>query len=97
LKKEPIADWELQKAKNTTRRGIVNGLQSSLSRAINISQYAVYYNDPDLINTRLDKVAAVTKDDVQRVANKYLRESNRTVVITMPKARAKSTTAATGQ
>jgi len=97
LKKEPIADWELQKAKNTTRRGIVNGLQSSLSRAINLSQYAVYYNDPGLINTRLDKVSAVTKDDVQRVANKYLRDTNRTVVITMPKAKAKGTTAATGQ
>jgi predicted Zn-dependent peptidase len=87
LKKEPIADWELQKAKNTTRRAFVNNLQSSLSRAINLTQYAIYYNDPGLINARLDKVAAVTKDDVQRVANKYLRDTNRTVVITMPKAR----------
>ena len=97
LKKEPIADWELQKAKNNTRRGIINGLQSSLSRAITLSQYAVYYNDAGLINTRLDKVSAVTKDDVQRVANKYLRDANRTVVITMPKAKAKGTTAASGQ
>ena len=55
LKKEPIADWELQKAKNNTRRGIINGLQNSLSRAITLSQYAVYYNDPGLINSRLDK------------------------------------------
>jgi len=95
LKKEPIADWELQKAKNTTRRNVVNGLQSSLLRAITIGQYATYYNDPNLINTRLDKVAAVTKEDVQRVANKYLLDTNRTVVITMPKA--KSATGATGQ
>ena len=87
LKKEPIADWELQKAKNSTRRAFINNLQSSLSRAINLTQYAIYYNDPNLINTRLDKVAAVTKEDVQRVANKYLRDTNRTVVITMPKAR----------
>jgi zinc protease len=97
LKKEPIADWELEKAINSTRRGIINGLQSSLSRAIALSQYAVYYNDPGLINTRLDKLSAVTKDDVQRVANKYLRETNRTVVITMPKAKATGTTAASGQ
>jgi zinc protease len=97
LKKEPIADWELQKAKNSTRRGIINGLQTSLSRAITLSQYAIYYNDPGLINTRLDKVAAATKDDVRRVANKYLRDVNRTVVITMPKAKARSTTAASGQ
>jgi zinc protease len=87
LKKEPIADWELQKAKNSTRRAFISNLQSSLSRAINLTQYAIYYNDPGLINARLDKVAAVTKEDVQRVANKYLRDTNRTVVITMPKAR----------
>ena len=93
LKKGPIADWELQKAKNSTRRSFISGLQSSLLRAITIGQYAVYYNDPSLINTRLDKVAAVTKEDVQRVANKYLVDTNRTVVITMPKAKAKVATA----
>jgi predicted Zn-dependent peptidase len=97
LKKEPIADWELQKAKNTTRRNLINGLQSSLSRAITIGQYTTYYNEPNLINERLSKVAAVTKEDVQRVANKYLIDTNRTVVITMPKAKAKPATGSSGQ
>ena len=95
LKKDGIADWELQKAKNTTRRNFINNMQSSLARAINIGNWAVYYNDPNLINVRLDKVAAVTKADVQRVANKYLVTTNRTVVITVPKP--KSATAATEQ
>ena len=85
LQKEPIADWELQKAKSGARRNFINGLQSSLARANSIGQYAVYYGDPNLINTRLDKVSAVTKEDVQRVANKYLVQTNRTVVITVPK------------
>jgi len=97
LKKEPIADWELQKAKNSTRRNFINGLQSSISRAITIGQYTVYYNEPGLINSRLDKVAAVTKEDVQRVANKYLVDTNRTVVITMPKARQRPAAGASGQ
>lgn len=97
LKKEPIADWELQKAKNTTRRNLINNLQSSLARAVTIGQYATYYNDPNLINERLGKVEAVTKEDVQRVANKYLVDTNRTVVITMPKAKAKPATGASGQ
>ena len=95
LKKDGIADWELQKAKNTTRRNFINSMQSSLSRAVNISVWTVYYNDPNLINTRLDKVNAVTKEDVQRVANKYLVTTNRTVVVTIPKP--KTATAATGQ
>ena len=56
-----------------------------MARANSIGQYAVYYGDPNLINTRLDKVSAVTKEDVQRVANKYLVQTNRTVVITVPK------------
>src|SRR5215831_14597180 len=91
LKKDGIAEWELQKAKNTTRRNFVNAMQSSLVRAVNMSVWTVYYNDPNLINTRLDKVAAVTKDDVQHVANKYLAPTNRTVVITIPKPKAPAT------
>jgi zinc protease len=86
LQKEPIADWELQKAKTGARRNYINGLQSSLGRANSIGLYAVYYGDPNLINTRITKVEAVTKEDVQRVANKYLVQTNRTVVITVPKA-----------
>jgi zinc protease len=86
IQKEPIADWELQKAKSNARRNYINGLQSSMGRANSIGQFAIYYNDPNLINTRIDKVNAVTKDDVQRVANKYLVATNRTVVITVPKA-----------
>jgi predicted Zn-dependent peptidase len=93
LQKEGIADWELQKAKNTTRRNFINGLQSSLQRAVSMGQYTVYYNEPNLINTRLDKVNAVTKADVQRVADKYLMATNRTVVTTMPKPKGAATAA----
>jgi len=93
LKKEPIADWELQKAKNTTRRNFINGLESSLSRAVTLGTWMTYYSDPNLANTRLSKVAAVTKEDVQRVANKYLAETNRVVIVTTPKPKAKVGTA----
>jgi len=96
LKKEPIADWELQKAKNAARRNFINGLQSSLSRAQVLGQYTVYYNEPNLINTRLDKVDAVTKEDVLRVANTYLKQTNRTVVITIPKAGGRNVATGTG-
>jgi zinc protease len=93
LQNEGIADWELQKAKNSTRRNFINGLQSSLSRAVSIGQYTVYYGDPNLINQRLDKVNAVTRADVQRVADKYLTAANRTVVITVPKSAGPATAA----
>jgi predicted Zn-dependent peptidase len=94
LQKEGIADWELQKAKNTTRRNFINSLQSSLTRAVTMGIYTVFYNEPNLINTRLDKVNAVTRADVQRVAGKYLVPTNRTVVTTNPKSKGPATTAA---
>jgi zinc protease len=85
VKTGKIEDWELEKARNSARRSYLGGLTSSLQRAVLISQYAVYYNDPNLINTRLDRLMAVTAADVQRVAVKYLTPENRTVVITVPK------------
>ena len=92
IKTEGIADWEVQKAKNATRRNYINSLLSSMSRANTIAQYTVYYNEPNLINTRLDKVNAVTKEDVMRVANKYLKPANRTVVVTTLKAKGAANT-----
>ena len=84
LQREPIADWELDKAKNSARRGSIQSLQSSLGTAIRLSEYAVFYNDPGLINTQFQKFAAVTKADVQRVAQKYLKPANRTAAVTTP-------------
>ena len=53
-----------------------------------LGEYAMFFDDPNLINTRTDKILKVTAADVQRVAKKYLTKENRSVVITMPKAAA---------
>ena len=85
VKTGTIEDWEMQKARTSARSSFISSLQSTLSRAILLSEYALFRNDPGLINTRADKIAAVTADDVQRVARTYLTRENRTVVITNPK------------
>ena len=53
-----------------------------------LSQYAMFYDKPDLINTRADSIGKVTAADVQRVAAKYMVKTGRTVVVTAPKAAA---------
>jgi predicted Zn-dependent peptidase len=90
VKTGPIADWEMQKARTTARSSFVSNVQSTLSRAILLGQYALFYDNPGLINTRAEKIAAVTADDVQRVARTYLTRENRTVVVTNPKKPATS-------
>jgi predicted Zn-dependent peptidase len=97
LQREPIADWELDKAKNSARRGSIQSLQSSLGRAVRLSEYAVFYNDPNLINEIEDKYNRVTKEDIQRVARMYFREANRTVVTTVPKPKGAAAAARPGE
>lgn len=70
VKTAPIADWEIQKARTGARRSFVAGLGSSLTRAVELSQDAMFFNDPDRINTRADRIATITAADVQRVANR---------------------------
>ena len=82
------SDWELQKARNSARANFIGGLGSSLNRAIQMSEDALAFDDPGRINTRAAAIAKVTAADVQRVAKQYLVKSNRTVVVTTPKAAA---------
>jgi predicted Zn-dependent peptidase len=58
---------------------------------VQLTQFALFYDNPELINTRADRIAAVTAADVQRVARKYLTPENRTVVVTKPKSTATAT------
>ncbi len=74
----------MEKARTTARSAFISNVQSTLARAIILSEYALFYDDPDLINRRAAKIAAVTAADVQRVARRYLTAQNRTVVITNP-------------
>jgi zinc protease len=85
VKSGPIADWEIEKAHNNAVRQQAGAATSTLSRAIQLGEYALFYDDPGLINTRAARYQKVTAADVQRVAKKYLTPENRSVITTLPK------------
>jgi predicted Zn-dependent peptidase len=97
VKTGPIAAWELEKARNSQKRQFVAGLTSSLQRAVQLGDYALRVNDPNLINTYVDRMDKVTAADLQRVAKQYLVPTNRTVVVTVPKAAVPSVGSDRGQ
>jgi len=88
LQNETVADGELTKVHMQLRRQRAQQLYSSRQRANSLGHFAVYYNDAQLINSIWRKYESVTRADLQRVARAYFKETNRTIVTTLPKAAA---------
>ncbi|MDY0065579.1 MAG: pitrilysin family protein [Steroidobacteraceae bacterium] len=84
LANQPIAEWELEKAKNTMRFAYLQSIGGAQTRATLLGAYTVKFDAPNLINTRLERIEAVASADVQRVAQQYLRPEKRTVLIARP-------------
>lgn len=86
VKNELISAEEMQKLKNQFESRMVNSNTTIASRATNLANYHTFYGDANRINTELDNYLAVTPQDIQRVANEYLREERRVVLYYLPKA-----------
>jgi zinc protease len=79
-----VTPEELAKAKTRLLRSFVDQRRSSLSTAIRIGDDVVKYGDPNLVNTQLDKENAVTLEQVNAAAKKFLVRDQRATVITLP-------------
>jgi predicted Zn-dependent peptidase len=88
VKKDGVTPEEMRKVLIQDRLQQAESMTSTMSRARTLGEYAVYFHDPDLINTILAKYSEVTPADIQRVAREYLGTAERTVVLTTPKAQA---------
>ena len=69
----------------TSRRERAQRLRSSLARAFIIGEYTAKFNDPELINTYEKRLDAVTPQDVERAAQKYMTVNQRCIIETYPK------------
>lgn len=57
------------------------GMQSPLGRALGLAYFAAFEGDPDGLNRALERLLAITPDDVQRAVQQYLHTTrNRTVM-----------------
>lgn len=78
LKKEPVTERELQKAKNRLEANFIASLESNDGLAARIGFYEMI-DDWRLLNTVLERWKAVSVEDISRVAAAYFTRSNRTV------------------
>jgi predicted Zn-dependent peptidase len=86
VRTELISEEEYQKLRNQTEADFISGYGSVASIAESLANYEMYFGDANLINTEVDRYLAVTREDIQRVAQKYLRPENRVVLYYLPKS-----------
>jgi predicted Zn-dependent peptidase len=81
LKTEPIPDSEIEKIKARAKSDFIFGLDSNLGMAMQLASYQTTYDDWREMFKELDRINAVTAEDVQNVAQKYFDKTNRTVAV----------------
>ena len=88
-KKEKISDLEFQKLRNQIENDFVSSNSTMEGIAGSLANNNVLLKNTDLINSEIENYLAVTIDDIQNVANKYLASDNRVVLYYLPKSERK--------
>ncbi|HYX10209.1 MAG TPA: insulinase family protein, partial [Bacteroidales bacterium] len=86
VKRNGLTEKEFQKLQNQTETDFVsqNSTQEGIAQSLN--NYYTFFGNPDLINTEINRYLAVTREDIVRVAKKYLTRDNRVVLYYLPKS-----------
>jgi predicted Zn-dependent peptidase len=80
VQKNGVTQEEFEKARNQVETQYARQFNDALDKAQALAEYETYFNDPSLINTEINRYMAVSREDIQRVAQKYLVPSNRVVL-----------------
>ena len=84
VKKTLVSDVELEKAKNIRVVEFYHQMRTINGRGNTIGTYEVFFGDYHKLFDAAKNYGAVTREDVQRVAQKYFDANNRTVATLVP-------------
>ena len=83
---EGINDNDLRRIKAGQETAFYNGISSNLNKALQLGLYNEYAGDPGFIGQDIKNILSVTKEDVKRVYNKYIRNKNAVYLSVVPEA-----------
>jgi zinc protease len=64
----------VERIKATSEMGFYQGLNSVFYKALNLAFYNTFLDDPGFIEKDIENIKAVTRDDIIRVYNKYIKD-----------------------
>lgn len=89
VKDELISENEFQKLRNQIENDFFSSNSSMAGIAESLADYYAYYDkNTNLINTEIEKYLSVTREDIQKMAQKYLVKENRVTLYYLPKPQA---------
>ncbi len=86
VKTEMVPEREFQKLKNQIESNFISGYGSVQGIAESLANYHVYFGNAGLINTEIERYRKVTREDLMRVAKKYLVPENKVELTYRPKS-----------
>jgi len=78
---QPVTDSELHRAKNYVALSFPQDFQSLAQIAGQVEELVAYGLPPDYLNNYIQRILAVTKDEVLRVAKKYLDPEKVAIIV----------------
>lgn len=80
VRTELVSSEKLDNLKSNLKYSFVNSLDSSESIAATLASYMHFDRDPETINHLYNSFDNITAEDIQRIANDYFIDENRTTV-----------------
>jgi len=85
FEEQSFTEEDVERIKAGLETGFYNGIGSVLGKSFQLAMYNEYAGDPSYYKTDIEKLKAVTKDDILRVYNKYIKDKPYLVTSFVPK------------
>ena len=82
-----VTEDDLNRTKMEIEAGKVFGLQTVRGKVSQLALMETLYHTPDLVQEDIDRYAAVTKEDVMRVYNTYIKDKPKVVLSIVPEGK----------
>ncbi|WP_299441168.1 pitrilysin family protein [uncultured Aquimarina sp.] len=87
FEEEGITDTDIERIKAGLETQFYNGISSVLGKSFQLAQYNVFAGDPGFITEDIENIKAVTKEDVIRVYNTYIKDKPYVITSFVPKGK----------
>lgn len=85
FEKEGVTDRDIERIKAGLETGFYNGISSVLGKSFQLAQYNVFAGSPGFIEEDIENIKKVTKEDVLRVYEKYIKAKPYVMTSFVPK------------